>query len=214
MASGPARVRHARVRRYRGRGGRLGCRGPSGNGVNAVVILETARLLFRHHETCDMDAYCEMMADPEFRRLSGGPPLNRAAAEKSFAHVLRWRGDMGLFAAVFKPEGRYIGRCGLYPLEDAEGRTVPGEAHLGHYIARPYWRRGLATEAGRAFIAWGFGTMGLSRVEAGVAEDNPASIRVVEKLGFTVVRCGRSGEKSWRDYELRRESIDRRSRAE
>ena len=35
---------------------------------------------------------------------------------------------MGLRATVFKPEGRYIGRCGLYPNRTEDGEIIPGEA--------------------------------------------------------------------------------------
>src|SRR3989442_1751621 len=97
----------------------------------SMIILETARLLFRHHEEADLDAYCEMMADPEFRRLSGGLPLPREEAEKSFRNVLvpkpgAPRGG-GLLAAGFKPGGRYIGRSGPYPHPGDRNVVIPGE---------------------------------------------------------------------------------------
>jgi ribosomal-protein-alanine N-acetyltransferase len=173
-----------------------------------MIILETERLLFRPHEEADLDAYCEIMADPEFRRLSGGPPLSRAEAEKSLRAILTsqeawlWPKPLGLLATVFKPEGRYIGRCGLYPNRDEDNEAIPGEGVLAYYLARPYWGRGLATEAGRAFVEYGFRKLGLSRVVAGANAANIASNRVLEKLGFAWVRSGGSGENSWHEYEL------------
>src|SRR5262249_32944054 len=131
-----------------------------------MIVLETERLLFRDHQEEDLDAYCEMMAEPEFRRLSGGLPLSREEAEKSFRNVLVPK-PMGLLARVFKPEGRSSGRCGLYPHRDDDNVVIPGEAVLAYYLARPYWGRGLATEAGRAFVEHGFKELGLSRVVAG-----------------------------------------------
>jgi ribosomal-protein-alanine N-acetyltransferase len=165
-------------------------------------LLETERLVFRHHEEADLDAYCEMMADPEFRRLSGGPPLSREEAERSFREAWLPPKPLGLLATVFKPEGRYIGRCGLYPHRGEGDVVIAGEAVLAYYLARPYWGRGLATEAGRAFIAYGFGERGLSRIVAGANTNNRASNRVLEKLGFARVRSG-SGEHQWHEYELR-----------
>jgi ribosomal-protein-alanine N-acetyltransferase len=113
-----------------------------------MIILETERLFFRPHEEADLNAYCEMMADPEFRRLSGGKPLLREEAEKSLRSILLGQQDwlrpkpMGLFATIFKQEGRYIGRCGVYAHRDAENLVIPGEGTLGYYLARPYWGRG------------------------------------------------------------------------
>lgn len=46
---------------------------------------------------------------------------------------------MGLLANVFKPESRYIGRCGLYPCRDDKDQLIAGEACLAFYLARPYW---------------------------------------------------------------------------
>jgi RimJ/RimL family protein N-acetyltransferase len=171
-----------------------------------MIVLETERLLFRGHEESDLDAYCEMMADPEFRRLSGGPPLPRGEAENSFRHVLVPM-PMGLLATVFKAEGRYIGRCGLYPNRGEDDAIIPNEAVLAYYLARPYWGRGLATEAGHAFVEYGFATLGLARIVAGVNVTNIASNRVLAKLGFVWVRGGEGGGNAWHEYELRNPSM-------
>ena len=80
---------------------------------------------------------------------------------------------------------------------------VPGEATLAFYLARPYWNRGLATEAGRAFVRHGFQTLGLSRIVAGMNALNLASVRVIEKLGFTRIGSGEGGGNRWHEYELR-----------
>jgi ribosomal-protein-alanine N-acetyltransferase len=179
-----------------------------------MLILETERLRFRNHEEADLDPFCEMMADPEFRRLSGGRPLSREEAEKSFRSIVIGQEvrlqpkPMGLLATVFKPEGRYIGRCGLYPHRGEGNEVIPGEAQLAYYLARPYWGRGLATEAGRAFIQYGFTELGLSRIEAGVNANNLASLRVIQKLGFVWIRSGEGGGSSWHDYELRNPPLD------
>jgi Acetyltransferase (GNAT) domain len=110
---------------------------------------------------------------------------------------------MGLLATVFKPEHRYIGRCGLYPNRDDDNAAIPREAVLAYYLARPYWGRGLATEAGRAFVEYGFTKLGRSRIVAGANAANIASNRVLVKLGFVWVRSGEGGGNSWHDDELR-----------
>jgi [ribosomal protein S5]-alanine N-acetyltransferase len=167
-----------------------------------MTILETERLLFRQHQEGDRESYCEMESDPEYRWPQVVHP--RAELERSFREGWLPPKSFGLLATVFKPEGRYIGRCGLYPLRNDDNEVVPGEAVIAFYLARPYWGRGLATEAGRAFIEYGFGQLGLSRIEAGMNVKNLASIRVIEKLGFAWVRSGEGGGSSWHLYELRR----------
>lgn len=168
-----------------------------------MIRLETERLLFRDHEEADLDPFCEMEADPETRRLSGGRPRSRLEAEQGFREVWLPSKPMGLLATVFKPEGCYIGRCGLYPHRGEDNVPIPGEATLAFYLARPYWGRGLATEAGQAFIRYGFQVLRLSRIVAGANVENVASNRVLQKLGFVWVRSGEGGGSRWHEYQLR-----------
>ena len=69
-----------------------------------------------------------------------------------------------------------VGSCGL-------GRRASGAVELGYWIGRLFWGRGIATEAGLALIDIAR-ALGLGRIEASHFVDNPASGRVLEKLGF------------------------------
>lgn len=73
-------------------------------------------------------------------------------------------------------EPRLVGSCGL-------GRRPSGAVELGYWIARPYWGRGFATEACTALIDIAR-ALGLAQLEGSHFIDNPASARVLEKLGF------------------------------
>jgi RimJ/RimL family protein N-acetyltransferase len=63
-------------------------------------------------------------------------------------------------------------------------RRPSGEVELGYWIARPHWNRGYATEAGAAVLRMAGETYRVPRLVAGHFLDNPASGRVLEKLGF------------------------------
>ncbi|TFI57495.1 N-acetyltransferase [Sphingomonas parva] len=88
------------------------------------------------------------------------------------------------------------------------GRRPDGEMEFGYWIARPFWGLGYATEAGRAVIAMARDSLRLSRIQAGHFVDNPASGRVLQKLGFRsagVVQrysAGRREAAPCREYEL------------
>ena len=165
-----------------------------------MVRLATERLLLRDHEPEDLEPFCEIESDPEYRRPQ--PVHPRAELERSFREVWLPPKAMGLLATVLKPEGCYIGRCGLYPFRTDSGVLVPREASIAFYIARPCWGRGLATEAGRALIAHGFDELGLRCIHAGINAENAASLRVVQKLGFRTVRSGTGGGNRWHDFVL------------
>jgi len=167
-----------------------------------MVRLESTRLVFRDHEPADLEPYCEMESDQIYRAHQ--PVHPREEIERRFRERALPRKEMGLLATVLKADGTYIGRTGLYPFRTEEGVIVPGEATLAFYLARPYWGRGLATEAGHAFIEHGFRDLGLTKIHAGMNAANLASVRVIEKLGFAWVRSGGDTRTQWHDYELLR----------
>ncbi len=151
-----------------------------------TIILETGRLRFRDHEPEDVDDFCAMEADPEGRRYVGGQPRTREQAEAKFygTYLQPVPDRMALWATVYKPEERYIGYCGIYPHFSKEGQKIPGEGILAYYLARPYWGQGLATEAGRAFLRFGFEDLGLNRILATTDTRHAVSTHILEKLGF------------------------------
>jgi [ribosomal protein S5]-alanine N-acetyltransferase len=149
-----------------------------------VIFLETRRLLFRTHEAGDEAEFVSMHTDAEVRRYVGGQPwpVDKARARFREQYIGKPTETYGLWATVFKEEGKYIGGCGLR----APGNGVG--ASLGNYLARPYWRRGLGSEAAQAFIDVAFTRPGLAWVEADAEEGNTASEHILRKLGFTYVR--------------------------
>jgi RimJ/RimL family protein N-acetyltransferase len=99
-------------------------------------------------------------------------------------------------------EPRLIGSCGL-------GRRPSGAVELGYWIGRPFWGRGFATEACAAVIEIAR-SLGLPSLEASHFIDNPASARVLEKLGFESLHiiaprmsCARGAEVPARLMRLR-----------
>jgi RimJ/RimL family protein N-acetyltransferase len=76
--------------------------------------------------------------------------------------------------------GALVGQAGLNRAE-VEGEPV---VEVGWSIAPDRWGEGLATEAGRASLDWGFDVVGLDRIVSFTLHDNLASRRVMEKLGM------------------------------
>jgi ribosomal-protein-alanine N-acetyltransferase len=173
-----------------------------------MALLETERLLFRPHVAADLEAYCAMESDPVNRAPQ--PVHPRWELERNFRERLLPPKPLGLMATVIKAEGRYIGRCGLYPHRLSHGDIAPGEAVLAFYLDRAYWGRGLATEAGRAFVRYGFETLHLTRILAAANIDNLASNRAIQKSGLIHTHSGGGGVgggKWWHAYELRNPSL-------
>ena len=142
------------------------------------MFARTERLLLRPGFPEDAPALAEAIADERIvRNLASAPWPYRLRDAEAFLAAPR---DPVLpsFLIAERTDGapRLVGSCGL-------GRRPSGAVEMGYWIARPFWGRGFATEAGRALIDMGC-AMGLKQLEGSHFLDNPASGRVLEKLGF------------------------------
>jgi ribosomal-protein-alanine N-acetyltransferase len=147
---------------------------------------ETARLFLRPFTSQDLDTLCQLYSDPDVMRYIGKGVRNRDESEQSLSKMIaHWQSHgLGMWAAFHKPDGRFVGRCGLTPLADTE------QIELGYTFHRDFWGQGLATEAARRSLQHGFETLGLSRIVAIARPANVASWRVMEKVGMTRERIG------------------------
>lgn len=174
-----------------------------------MTFLETEQLRFRSHELGDEADFVRMHMDPEVRRYVGGQgwPLEKAQHRFRKEYLGQPTKIYGLWATILKGEEKYIGSCGL-----RTGRNAR-EAYLGYYLARPYWRRGLATEASRAFLDLAFNRLGLRRVLADVEEGNAASEHILKKFGFKYARRQEipASARVICTYELMRDAWERRT---
>jgi len=146
-------------------------------------FVETPRLIFRSHQIEDEDAFIDMHTDPEVRRYVGGRAWSVYEAVKRFrsGYLGNPNETYGLWATVFKENGKYIGCCGLNSPGNDERKN------LAYYIARPYWGRGLASEASEAFLDLGFNHLYLPSISADVQKGHAASEHILQKFGFHLV---------------------------
>jgi [ribosomal protein S5]-alanine N-acetyltransferase len=148
-----------------------------------MIVIETNRLLLRHLLPSDLDDLFALYRDPEIRRYFPDGTRTYEQTRDELDHFVRGipgHPQLGLWATVHKPSGRFIGRCGLLPW------TIDGhaEVEVAFLIAKPYWNQGLGTEAARAIAAYGFEGLGLPRLICLVTPGNEASCRVAEHIGM------------------------------
>lgn len=159
-----------------------------------MIVLETERLLLRRFTPEDAAENFRIYTDPENMRFMGRQPdsieFERYHIHKHIANYYDTH-EFGLWAAVLKEDGRLIGRCGLL-YQPVEGTQ---EVEVSYLIDRPYWGRGLATEAARAVVKLGFERYGFLRIVALINPENVGSVRVAEKVGLKYER-----DVNFRDY--------------
>jgi RimJ/RimL family protein N-acetyltransferase len=145
-------------------------------------IVETDRLLLRAFVMDDdVEDFFRMISDPDVTRYTGDGCQSLEEARKRLEEGplqdYRKHG-YGRMAGIYKPTGKVIGFAGLKYLDDVS------EVDLGFRFFKEYWGKGLATEASRAILAYGFETLHLERISGITDIENKASIRVLEKVGF------------------------------
>ena len=76
--------------------------------------------------------------------------------------------------------GEYAGNISLMPCQDVYRKS----AEIGYFLGEPFWNKGIATVAVKLISDYGFRELGIVRIQTGIYEYNPASMRVLEKCGF------------------------------
>jgi len=156
------------------------------------------RLILRWFRTEDAQALATLAAD---RRIAD--TTARLPHPYTLRHVqefIRQRTDDEqsghlAFAVTSRSNDQLVGAIGLR-LESLDDR-----AELGYWIGVPYWGRGFATEAAGVLTTYGFQSLGLHRITAACLVRNPASRRVLEKVGFRHEGTLREHLKKWERYE-------------
>lgn len=144
-------------------------------------MIETARLQFRRFTLDDLPLLIEQRSDPEVNKYLGGVRLQNptALATRIRFYIGCYESHgVGMCAMIWKETGEIIGSAGLQPLEGTD------EIEVGYSMVKPFWGRGIGTEAARGWLEYGFGTMGLDRIVAVAQLENSASRRIMEKLGM------------------------------
>jgi RimJ/RimL family protein N-acetyltransferase len=144
-------------------------------------ILQGARVRLRPPEERDLPLFVRWFNDPEVRywlTMSDGPELT-LEQEREWYDEMR-SDEARVVWSIEAEDGQPIGNLGLHAVDEANGRATLGIA-LGE---REYWGRGYGREAIRQALAYGFGELGLRRIDLNADEDNLRAIRCYEACGF------------------------------
>lgn len=143
--------------------------------------IETARLLLRMFTADDLDDLLLIYADAEVMKYLSGHPLTREETASWLNYFLAgWaQYGFGWWAVILKERGELIGHAGLQFIH------VTPEVEVTYGLAKAYWGMGLASEAARACLRYGFEELKLDRIYALADPPNVASHRVMARVGMT-----------------------------
>jgi len=149
------------------------------------MILETTRLRLREYTQEDFDALYAIISDPVTMQHYPKP-----YDKKGTQRWLDWSMQnykeygFGLWAIELKETGEFIGDCGL-TIQNIDGEQLP---EIGYHIHKDHWRRGYASEAGRAVRDWAFTHTDYPCLYSYMSSTNAGSYSTAASIGLKRIK--------------------------
>ncbi|REC48836.1 GNAT family N-acetyltransferase [Chryseobacterium pennipullorum] len=143
-------------------------------------IIETERLILSQLEEKDIPPIVEFLQHRIFSDLTSNIPYPYTENDAEFWLKISkeaFAENTGYTFAIRNKNGEIIGAIGLHDRDD-------DKAELGYWIGIPYWNKGYVTEAAKAVVDFGFKTLGFNKIFATHIPHNPASGKIMEKIGM------------------------------
>jgi [ribosomal protein S5]-alanine N-acetyltransferase len=143
------------------------------------INLFTKRLVLRATEPADIGEAIEIRSNFEVaRNLSGTtfPPDVEKMTNWFTGHAEEWhQGTAYRLSITF--DARFIGICDIFDIEQGQGE-------IGYWLDQTVWGQGFGLEAIKRLVRFAFEDVGLTSIRAGCVDDNIASAKILERLGF------------------------------
>jgi len=162
-----------------------------------MKTMETARMVLREFRESDYDdILTHVYSDKEVWGMYSGIGDKPEEIRRRFLNRCYQPNDaeFGFRAVELKSSGRVIGQIHLEP-HVIDHRSIPGdspspfgtiEVELAFVFGKEYWSQGLAYEACLPMIDYAFRDLKLPRLVGGALSDNPRSINLQRRLGYTI----------------------------
>lgn len=144
--------------------------------------METDRIMLRRWQENDADALFKYASDPDVGPRAGWP--SHKSVDESREIIKTVFNTDTMWAVVLKDTGEAIGCAGYLPATNSNLNIPSDECEVGYWIGKPYWGKGICTEALKLVIDYCFNEKGFKALWGDYFPENPASGRVMEKCGF------------------------------
>ena len=148
----------------------------------SLPTMETERLYMRRlfpSDALDMFEYASLGSVTEYLLWSEHPNVQYTREYLEYLDSRYAVGDFYDWALVLKKSGKMIGTCGFTSID-----LVNNSAEIGYVLNPAFHGIGIAPEAARAVVSFGFSTLELSRISAVCMKENERSLRVMKKVGM------------------------------
>ncbi len=168
--------------------------------MTPIFSLNTERLLIRRFNIADAPTVQKLAGDrviADTTRIVPHPYLDGLAEEWIQSQQPPGPESTTIELAItLRQDTTLVGAISLVAINRQDSR-----AELGYWIGKPFWGKGYCTEAASEILRYAFETVRLNRVSARHLARNPASRRVLEKIGMSREGCLRQDNKKWDIFE-------------
>lgn len=162
--------------------------------MKKILTLETVRLKLRAYSEGDIAELVPLIGTREVAATTLRIPHPYTEQDARDFLVLLEDTSRIWLAITLRNDGRQIGGVGLRVDEQHQ------HAELGYWLGAPCWGKGYATEAAREMLRYGFENLQLHRIFASHFKHNPASGRILRKLGMRYEGCQREHLRKWGQF--------------
>lgn len=145
-----------------------------------TTILKTERLLLRPFRETDLQELFECCQNPNLGNNAGWEPHKSIEDSKEVLHTV-FMGNEGVFAIILKEDNSLVGSIGIITDPKRENTRT---RMLGYWLKECHWGKGMASEATRTILDYGFNVLGLHLISANCYPHNTRSRLLLERNGF------------------------------
>ena len=154
---------------------------------NEDAIVETDRLFIRVWKEQDQSLLHSIMSNADVMRYVWDyKPATIEQIQDFIRKCIREADKRGwtTWALILKEDQSLIGYCGFLTRNYGEYK---GETEIGWLVAKEHWGKGIATEAAKAVLDFGFSSWKFDRVIASARSENTQSVKVMIKIGMSLL---------------------------
>jgi ribosomal-protein-alanine N-acetyltransferase len=151
-------------------------------GKHLIEVLETSHLILRKLQEDDAEALFRTVGDPKVMQFwaPGADQMLLHTLERITAINAHWtKYGFGDWAVIEKSQNCLIGFCGLHYIANMN------EVNIGYALEKSKWHFGFGTEVVKRLLDFGFDILGLKEIVAVIDPKNTASLKLIQKCGFS-----------------------------
>jgi ribosomal-protein-alanine N-acetyltransferase len=152
------------------------------------VFIETEKFILREILETDVEGMYALDSDPEVHKYLGNNPIaSMDAALATIQHVRKQyeANGIGRWAIIDKASNEFVGWAGLKYEQNL--RTNINYYDIGYRLLRKYWGKGIASEAAKVSLEYGFNQLNINEIFAAAQVDNAASNKILTNIGLKFV---------------------------